>query len=68
MTRVLHVVQAGDRMVKAASMMKNNGYSCLPVVERGRLVGIVTTSDFLALVVRHAAMFGDDEDDGHWSG
>jgi CBS domain-containing membrane protein len=68
MTRILHVVAPADPVVKAASMMKNNGYSCLPVVERGRLVGIVTASDFLSLVVRHADLFGDNSDDDLWAG
>ncbi len=34
----------------AAGIMLRHGYGCLPVVERGRLVGIITESDFVRLV------------------
>jgi CBS domain-containing protein len=35
--------------LEAIAIMRNNGFGCLPVVEAGRLVGIVTAQDFLDL-------------------
>lgn len=37
---------------KAAEMLRTFKFGALPVVDAGRLVGIVTTSDFLRYVVR----------------
>lgn len=36
----------------AANLMRGHGIGCLPVVDDGKLVGIVTTSDLLELVGR----------------
>jgi len=36
---------------KAAETMIYNKYGCLPVVEKGRLVGIITETDFLKLAI-----------------
>ena len=42
-----------DAAVKqAARLMRGWSIGCLPVVERGRLVGIITTSDLLDLVAK----------------
>ena len=35
----------------AAQLMLKNAVSCLPIVENGRLVGIVTSRDLLASTV-----------------
>ena len=43
---------------RAAGVMRGRAVGCLPVVEDGKLVGIVTTSDFLTAIARgeiHAA-------------
>jgi CBS domain-containing protein len=40
---------------RAAGLMRRHGVGCLPVVDRGRLVGIVTVSDLLALLERMLA-------------
>jgi CBS domain-containing membrane protein len=37
---------------RAASLMRRRGIGCLPVVERDRLVGIVTVSQLLAVLER----------------
>jgi acetoin utilization protein AcuB len=39
---------------EAANLMRGNRIGCLPVVEAGKVVGIVTTSDLLDLVGRGA--------------
>lgn len=42
-----------DELVKdAAFTLYRNKYGCLPVVENGKLVGIVTEADFLQLTVQ----------------
>jgi len=38
-------VSSWDTLRKAAEIMKNGGFRRLPVVERGRLVGIITDRD-----------------------
>lgn len=37
---------------RAAALMRRHGVSCLPVVARGRIVGVVAASDLLALLER----------------
>jgi len=39
---------------EAANLMRGRSIGCLPVVEDGRLVGIVTTTDLLTLIGRGA--------------
>ena len=41
-----------ERLADAAAIMLKNKIGCLPVLEKGRLVGIVTESDFVAHVAR----------------
>lgn len=47
-----HAVEATPDMPlrKAANLMRGRTISCLPVVDDGKLVGIVTVSDLLTLV------------------
>lgn len=49
---VAHVVTAGPRTLvrEAANLLRGNAIGCLPVMEDGRLVGIVTVSDLLELI------------------
>jgi CBS domain-containing membrane protein len=49
-------------VLEAAQIMLDHKYGCLPVVEDGRLVGIVTESDFLALVIRALGSRRERED------
>jgi acetoin utilization protein AcuB len=51
-----HVVSATSEMTlrKAANLMRGRSVGCLPVVDDGKLVGIVTTSDLLERIGRGA--------------
>lgn len=51
MTWQVDTIDADDNAATAAAMILDNKYGCLPVVEQGALVGILTESDF----VRHVA-------------
>ncbi|HEY9157958.1 CBS domain-containing protein [Candidatus Binatus sp.] len=48
------VVTAGPDMhlIEAARLLTERKIGCLPVVENGRLVGILTEGDFVALIAR----------------
>lgn len=50
MTRGVVTVQARDTVVRAANLMHGRTIGCLPVVEKNKLVGIVTTSDLLEVI------------------
>lgn len=39
-------------VLEAAEILKTNKYGCLPVVNNGTLVGIITEADFIDLVIR----------------
>ncbi len=45
-------VEGGETVRKAANLMRGRTIGCLPVMSRGRLVGIVTASDLLQLLGR----------------
>ncbi|MFW5921066.1 MAG: CBS domain-containing protein [Polyangiales bacterium] len=49
MTRDVQTVEPDAPLLEAAHMLRNHKYGCLPVVEGGKLVGILTEDDF----VRH---------------
>ncbi len=50
MDRHVPTVRRTDTIRKAANLMNGHLVGCLPVVERGRLVGVVTISDMLTVV------------------
>lgn len=52
MTRGVQEVEPDMPLVEAAQLMLEHKYGCLPVVEEGRLVGILTEADFVALAIR----------------
>jgi CBS domain-containing membrane protein len=52
MTRELQQVEPDMPLLEAAQLMHENKYGCLPVVEGGKLVGILTEADFVALAIR----------------
>ncbi|MCB9556449.1 MAG: CBS domain-containing protein [Deltaproteobacteria bacterium] len=41
-----------DTALKAAEMLREHRYGCLPVVDGDKLVGIITEADFLELVIK----------------
>ena len=43
-------IDADEPLSKAARIMLGQKYGCLPVVEHGRLVGILTEADFVKFV------------------
>ncbi len=49
MARKLVTVEPGDSLRRAAELMADNRVSGLPVVEDGKLVGVLTESDFVKL-------------------
>ena len=52
MTREPVVVNDSETVGKAVSLMRDNGISRLPVVDDGRLVGIVTVHDIVEKIVK----------------
>jgi acetoin utilization protein AcuB len=50
MTRDVVVASEGTTVRQAANLLRGRNIGCLPVVEGGRLVGIVTVTDLLELV------------------
>jgi CBS domain-containing membrane protein len=51
MTRELITVRTSMPVLAAARLLREHQLGCLPVVEAGELVGIVTASDFVDLVI-----------------
>ena len=47
MTRHVVTVEPGATLRRAAGIMRGRAIGCLPVVDHGELVGVVTTSDLL---------------------
>ena len=52
MTRDVRAIEPDIPLLEAANLMLDQKYGCLPVVEDGKLVGILTESDFVAYVAR----------------
>jgi acetoin utilization protein AcuB len=51
MTRDVMSVQPSDSLTEAAALMRKERFGSVPVVEEGRLVGILTRSDVLAAFI-----------------
>jgi acetoin utilization protein AcuB len=49
MTRAVIVVKPGAKIDEASRLMHEHKFGALPVVERGRLVGIITETDILTV-------------------
>jgi CBS domain-containing protein len=54
MTPAPVVVSPGIRVREAANILRGWNIGCVPVVEKGRVAGILTTADVCALVGRGA--------------
>ncbi|HVO35498.1 MAG TPA: CBS domain-containing protein [Gemmatimonadales bacterium] len=52
MRREVLTVGPGESVQAAARLMRQHKYGCLPVVEDGRVVGIITEHDLLEVVER----------------
>jgi CBS domain-containing protein len=52
MTRDPVTVRPDQKVFDAANILYTRGFGCLPVVENSELVGIVTTTDMLRLLVQ----------------
>lgn len=51
MTREVSSVESHVNLRQAAIYLQAHKYGCLPVVENGKLIGIVTETDFVALAI-----------------
>lgn len=51
MIRNVSVIHKEDSLRQAALYLQSHKYGCLPVVIDGRLVGIITDSDFIAIAI-----------------
>jgi len=52
MTREPLTVQPEQPVFEAAALLYDRSFGCVPVVENGQLVGILTTTDMLRLLMR----------------
>ncbi len=52
MTKGVRTVNPDTPALEAALTMRSHGYGCVPVVERGVLVGMVTESDFVEYAIQ----------------
>jgi acetoin utilization protein AcuB len=58
MTREVIIVKPGARIDEASRLMHEHKFGALPVVERGRLVGIITETDVLTVLEERLAATG----------
>ena len=52
MTRKVETTTPETSVLEAAEVLRERGYGCLPVMADGVVIGIVTPTDFLGLVVQ----------------
>ena len=52
MTKEVRTVYPNTPALEAATHLRSHGYGCLPVVDDGRLVGILTESDFVDYAIQ----------------
>ncbi len=52
MTKEVRTVDPDTAALEAALTMRSHGYGCVPVVERGILVGIIAESDFVEYAIQ----------------
>ncbi|MFR9717754.1 CBS domain-containing protein [Aeromonas diversa] len=63
MTRNVAWVDPHAGIKEAALYLQRHKYGCLPVVERGKLVGIVTDSDFIGVAINLLEVMEEREPD-----
>lgn len=54
MSRDIRIADPSATIKEAAAMMMGRNSGCLPIVDRGRLAGIVTTTDLMRVLSRNA--------------
>jgi CBS domain-containing membrane protein len=52
MTKEVRTVYPETPALEAAEILRSHGYGCVPVVEQGRLVGMLTESDFVNFAIQ----------------
>jgi CBS-domain-containing membrane protein len=52
MTKEVRTVYPETPALDAARMLRSHGYGCVPVIEHGRLVGMLTESDFVKYAIQ----------------
>jgi len=52
MTKEVRTVCPDTPVLEAALTLRSHGYGCVPVVEQGKLVGMLTDSDFLEYAIQ----------------
>ena len=52
MTKEVRTVHRETPALEAALILRSNAYGCVPVVDDGRLVGILTDSDFVEYAIQ----------------
>ena len=52
MTKEVRTVHPETPALDAARTLRSHGYGCVPVIERGRLVGMLTESDFVDYAIQ----------------
>ena len=55
MTREVVTIHPYDKMVRAMDIMIEEGVGCLPVVERERVVGVISKKDIVWAIYRDKA-------------
>ncbi|MDO2947173.1 CBS domain-containing protein [Aeromonas simiae] len=63
MTRNVAWVDPHAGIKEAALYLQRHKYGCLPIVERGKLIGIVTDSDFVAVAINLLEIMAEREPD-----
>lgn len=52
MTKEVHTVYPDTSALEAARLLRSHGYGCVPVVEQGKLVGMITETDFVDYAIQ----------------
>jgi len=58
MTKEVRTVYPDTPALEAALTLRSHGYGCVPVVEQGKLVGMLTDSDFLEYAIQQLSAPG----------